>query len=116
MDLSMPGIGGLEAIRRMAAMGLETRVLVLTAHAEEEFLLPVLEAGGSGYVTKSGPAGGAAVADFQVQVPGDYVLVDHSRSRLARGAFGVLRVAGEKNVAIFEPVSSSMKAALPSGH
>jgi nitrite reductase (NO-forming) len=62
------------------------------------------------------PAGGAAVADFQGQVAGDHVLVDHSLSRLARGAFGVLRVAGEKNAAIFQPVSSSMKAALPSGH
>src|SRR5687768_1452693 len=56
MDLSMPGIGGLEATRRIAAASLEaaprpgTRVLVLTMHGEEEHLLPVLEAGGSGYV------------------------------------------------------------------
>lgn len=53
MDLSMPGAGGLEATRQIAAMGLDTRILVLTLHAEEEYLLPVLEAGGSGYVTKS---------------------------------------------------------------
>jgi two-component system response regulator NreC len=53
MDLSMPGIGGLEATRRIAALGQGTRVLVLTVHAEEEYLLPVLEAGGSGYVMKT---------------------------------------------------------------
>ena len=53
MDLSMPGIGGLEATRRIAALQQGTRVLVLTVHAEEEYLLPVLEAGGSGYVTKT---------------------------------------------------------------
>jgi len=53
MDLSMPGIGGLEATRRIQALDLDTRVLVLTMHAEEEFLLPVLEAGGSGYVRKT---------------------------------------------------------------
>src|SRR5690606_31771855 len=53
MDLSMPGAGGLEATRQIAAMGRDTRILVLTLHAEEEYLLPVLEAGGSGYVTKS---------------------------------------------------------------
>jgi DNA-binding NarL/FixJ family response regulator len=53
MDLSMPGMGGLEATRRIAALGQETRILVLTVHAEEEYLLPVLEAGGSGYVTKA---------------------------------------------------------------
>jgi DNA-binding NarL/FixJ family response regulator len=52
MDLSMPGIGGLEAIRRIAAAGGRTRVLALTVHAESEYLMPVLEAGGAGYVTK----------------------------------------------------------------
>lgn len=51
-DLSMPG-GGLEAIRGITALQLSTRVLVLTVHAEERYLLPVLEAGGSGYVRKS---------------------------------------------------------------
>ncbi len=53
MDLSMPGMGGLEATKKIAEMGLGTKVLVLTVHAEEEYLLPVLEAGGSGYVTKT---------------------------------------------------------------
>jgi two-component system, NarL family, response regulator NreC len=52
MDLSMPGMGGLEATRRIAAAG-GTRVLVLTMHAEDEYLLAVLEAGGSGYVRKT---------------------------------------------------------------
>jgi len=51
-DLSMPG-GGLEAIREITALDLPVRVLVLTVHAEERYLLPVLEAGGSGYVKKS---------------------------------------------------------------
>jgi two-component system response regulator NreC len=53
MDLAMPGIGGLEATRRIAALEGGPRVLVLTSQAEEEFLLPVLEAGGSGYVRKT---------------------------------------------------------------
>jgi two-component system response regulator NreC len=51
-DLSMPG-GGLEAIRAITNLKLRSRVLVLTVHAEERYLLPVLEAGGSGYVRKS---------------------------------------------------------------
>lgn len=53
MDLSMPGSGGLEATRRIAALGLDTKVLVLTMHAEEEYLIPVLEAGASGYLNKT---------------------------------------------------------------
>jgi two-component system response regulator NreC len=52
MDLSMPGAGGLEAVREISALGKEIRTLVLTMHGEEEHLLPVLEAGGSGYVNK----------------------------------------------------------------
>jgi DNA-binding NarL/FixJ family response regulator len=52
MDLSMPGLGGLEATRSITAAGV-ARVLVLTMHAEEEYLLAVLEAGGSGYVKKT---------------------------------------------------------------
>ena len=53
MDLSMPGSSGLEATRRIAALHLDTTVLVLTAHAEEEYLVPVVEAGASGYLTKT---------------------------------------------------------------
>ena len=53
MDLGMPGMGGLEATRQIAAANSGARVLVLTSHAEEEYLLPVLEAGGSGYVKKT---------------------------------------------------------------
>jgi two-component system response regulator NreC len=51
-DLSMPG-GGMETIREISSLPGQTRVLVLTVHAEERYLLPVLEAGGSGYVRKS---------------------------------------------------------------
>ncbi len=53
MDLSMPGSNGLEATRRIAALDLDTKVLVLTMHAEEEYLVPVVEAGASGYLTKT---------------------------------------------------------------
>jgi two-component system response regulator NreC len=53
MDISMPGSGGLEATRRIAALGLDSRVLVLTVHAEEEYLVPVVQAGASGYLTKT---------------------------------------------------------------
>lgn len=52
MDLSMPGLNGLEATRRIVALGLDTRVLILTVHGEEEYLIPVVDAGASGYVPK----------------------------------------------------------------
>jgi two-component system response regulator NreC len=52
MDISMPVMDGLAATAAIAAKLPETRVLVLTMHAEEQYLLKVLEAGGSGYVLK----------------------------------------------------------------
>ena len=54
MEIAMPGGGGLQATRAIRALGLPCKVLILTMHAEEQYLLPVIEAGGSGYVLKSG--------------------------------------------------------------
>jgi DNA-binding NarL/FixJ family response regulator len=54
MDIAMPGGGGLQATRAIRALGLPSKVLILTMHAEEQYLLPVIEAGGSGYVLKTG--------------------------------------------------------------
>jgi len=53
MDLDMPGMGGLATTRKVAEAGIGARVLVLSSQVEEVNLLPVLEAGGSGYVHKS---------------------------------------------------------------
>lgn len=47
------------------------------------------------------PTGGAAVVEFQVDVPGRYILVDHSLSRLERGLAGFLMVEGEDQPEIF---------------
>lgn len=52
LDLLMPGMGGVEAVRRIAGIAGGTKILVLSAHLEEGILLQVLEAGGSGFVTK----------------------------------------------------------------
>lgn len=53
MDLAMPGMDGIEATRRIAGLGLETKILVLTIHCEDEFLVPALEAGAAGFLNKS---------------------------------------------------------------
>jgi two-component system response regulator NreC len=53
MDLSLPGLNGIEAMRLLIKLLPETRVLALTADAEEDSVLEVLEAGGHGFVAKA---------------------------------------------------------------
>jgi DNA-binding NarL/FixJ family response regulator len=53
MDLSMPEMDGMSATKEIAAKGLSTRVLVLTMHTEDDYLIPLMEAGAAGYLVKS---------------------------------------------------------------
>jgi len=53
MDLSMDDGDGATATKEIVAKNLPSRVLVLTMHAEEDYLVPVLEAGAVGYLVKS---------------------------------------------------------------
>ena len=53
MDLSMPGMGGLEAIRRIKAKSPDIKVLVFTMHDNVSFVEHAMDAGASGYITKN---------------------------------------------------------------
>lgn len=52
MDLSMPGMGGLEAVRRILAQEPQARILALSAHEDTAHSQRVLRAGALGYLTK----------------------------------------------------------------
>lgn len=52
MDLSMPKMNGVEAIREIRRRVPETKILTLTVHKAEEFVLEVLQAGADGYIPK----------------------------------------------------------------
>lgn len=56
MDLSLPGAGGLEAVRHIRQWDKRARILVFTMHIGAAFALKSFEAGASGYVTKSSDA------------------------------------------------------------
>ena len=53
MDVSMPGMNGLEATRIMHDVLPETKVLLLTLHSSSEFVRSAFRAGARGYVLKS---------------------------------------------------------------
>jgi len=52
MDLAMPIMGGLEATRRIRREFPETKVLALTQYDDSEYVIPIIEAGACGFVTK----------------------------------------------------------------
>lgn len=54
MDLSMPGMGGVEAVRRLLARDKAARILVLSAHEDAVHPRRVLKAGALGYLSKRG--------------------------------------------------------------
>jgi DNA-binding NarL/FixJ family response regulator len=56
IDLSMPGIGGMETIKRIVARYPTAKILVLSMHENVAFASQALKAGAKGYVTKSGLA------------------------------------------------------------
>ncbi|WP_413112428.1 UvrY/SirA/GacA family response regulator transcription factor [Thaumasiovibrio sp. DFM-14] len=56
MDMNMPGIGGLEATRKILRFNPDVKIIVLTIHTENPFPTKVMQAGAAGYLTKgAGP-------------------------------------------------------------
>ena len=125
-DLSMPGMSGLDLIRRIKDEFPRVGVLVLSMHTEEQYALRAFKAGANGYVTKDGPvaetiaavrkvaAGGAHIApalaerlvlqiNHSVRVPGHVRLSDRELDVLRR------IVAGQAPARIAEELHLSVK-------
>ena len=56
MDITMPGMDGLEATRQLKARNPECLVLALTVHEDKQYFMEMLAAGASGYITKQAAA------------------------------------------------------------
>jgi len=73
VDLSMPGMSGLDLIRRIHSDFPAMAVLVLSMHAEEQYALRSFKAGANGYVTKDSAAEELVAAVRKVAAGGAYV-------------------------------------------
>lgn len=56
MDINMPKMNGIEALRRLKDMGLESKVIILTIHDDREYLHETINIGANGYVLKDAEA------------------------------------------------------------
>lgn len=84
MDLSMPGMDGFEATRRIRELCPQARVLVLTASLEAETVRTALEAGASGYLAK-GVTPDELVEAVRAVHRGEHPLAPDARPLLEQG-------------------------------
>jgi DNA-binding NarL/FixJ family response regulator len=82
LDLDMPGGDGATATRALCAMPRAPKVLILSMHAEEDQLIPLLEDGATGYLSKDA-AGRDLVAAIRVVASGDTYVRPHVARLLA---------------------------------
>jgi DNA-binding NarL/FixJ family response regulator len=84
VDLSLPGMNGLELIRRIKTEFSAVRILVLSMHAEEQYALRAFKAGADGYVTKDRAATELVGAVRKVAAGGAYVTASLAESVVRR--------------------------------
>jgi len=89
LDISMPGLHGLDVIRQLKKEIPELPVLILSMHSEEQYAVRALRAGASGYLTKQSAPDELLAAIRKVSVGGRYVsssLAEKLASNLEIGA------------------------------
>ena len=82
MDLSMPGMGGLEAIRRILMRYEKAKILVLSMHEDLSFANQALKLGAKGYLTKNALADDL-VKSIETVTQGDVFLSDEIAKKMA---------------------------------
>ncbi len=102
MDLRMPRMEGAQATREILALLPDTRVLVLTTYADDEFLFPALQAGARGYLTKDASAEEIEHA-IKALVAGQTHLDPQVQQRLVAAVTGQGPPAGAEPTAASQP-------------
>ena len=106
LDINMPGIGGLETIRRIKAYDEKARILVFSMHSNEIMIQRALEAGALGYLTKQGGMGQMVQAVQQVAKGRMFIDADHVTSlaqhKLSDNTADPIRVLSAREFQLFK--------------
>ncbi|HUV53303.1 MAG TPA: response regulator transcription factor [Dehalococcoidia bacterium] len=73
LDISMPGISGLDVLKQLRSQKPQLRVLILSIYPEEQYAVRTLKAGASGYLTKESAPDELVAAIRKVSQGGNYV-------------------------------------------
>ena len=112
MDVTMPNCDGVEACRRVIESGSDTRVVMLTMHADQEVLANAIRAGAIGYLTKDSSTREIADA-VRMAVEGDTVLspqlartmLEEVRKLDAPGTQEAERVISDREVEVLQLIA-----------
>jgi two-component system response regulator NreC len=97
MDVSMPEMDGLQAAKNIRSLDLQSKIVMLTVHADEEYLFQSLKAGASGFVHKSS-ADRELIEAIRTANRGDVFLYPSAIKKLLGGYLrGESRKADEKD-------------------
>jgi DNA-binding NarL/FixJ family response regulator len=84
LDISMPGMNGLEAAQKIREVSPNTRLLFLTMYADDEYIIQALRFGGTGYVLKDADAGTLIEAIRRVHRGESYLSPEVSQTIIRR--------------------------------
>ncbi len=99
VDISMPGMDGLEVVTRINSYCPEVPVLILTMHEEEQYVIRAIEAGAMGYVTKQSAPEQLVAAVKKIYSGGRYL------TEKASEALALRVIRGNKSQTLTESLS-----------
>lgn len=84
IDITMPRLNGLEAVRRIREALPDTKILVLTVHDDEEYVVPIVRAGATGYLLKNAASTELVAAVQSLQAGRPYFGPEATRAMAAQ--------------------------------
>lgn len=110
LDLNLPGLGGLELLRRLAAIE-AGRILVLSMHAEPLYARRALEAGAHGYVSKNAAPDELLTAVRRVAAGGRYVEAEIAQELALGGGSETLKALSPRELEIMRLLAAGSSLA-----